>query len=127
MPNDKKNIYKQTINNLPLICAAAGGAFGVIEGVSSGDLLPIKEIVIGAGAGAIIGYQGKKTLKNKDKNKTKIGISSTSGVGCIALNLAFNPNPTVINTFEAGAAGIIIGKGSKFVANKGSKYIQKTP
>lgn len=48
-------------------------------------------------------------------------------LGAAALNVAFNPHATVMNTVQAGAGGILIGKSGKFIVAKGTKYIQNTP
>ncbi|WP_342260792.1 hypothetical protein [Spiroplasma endosymbiont of Notiophilus biguttatus] len=103
-----KNILNETIDYLPLI----GAGLGAIDGLSWTNPLPVTNIAIGAAAGEIAGYQIKKAVKNKDKNKTKVGTSLICGAGAGAdvLNATLNPQASLMNTLEATAGGIVIAK-----------------
>ncbi|WP_458258527.1 hypothetical protein [Spiroplasma endosymbiont of Dactylopius coccus] len=87
--------------------------------------LPVTDIAIGAVSGGITGYQIKKSIKHKDKNKTKVGTSLICGAG--VLNAILNPEASLMNTLEATAGGIIIAKGGKYIVDKGSNYVKSRP
>ncbi|WP_342273606.1 hypothetical protein [Spiroplasma endosymbiont of Acasis viretata] len=118
-----KNIINETIDYLPLF----GAGLGAIDGLSWTNPVPVTNIAIGAAAGGIAGYQIKKAVKNKDKNKTKVGTSLICGAGAGVLNAVLNPEASLMNTLKATAGGIVIAKGGKYIVDKGSSYVKSRP
>ncbi|BET39141.1 hypothetical protein [Spiroplasma ixodetis] len=88
-----KNIINETIDYLPLF----GAGLGAIDGLSWTNPVPVTNIAIGAAAGGIAGYQIKRAVKNKDKNKTKVWTSLICGTGAGVLNAVLNPEASLMS------------------------------